>query len=371
MLLDVNKKRLIQTFTELAEISSPSWGEQKLADIIAKRLKSLGLTVTSYPCGNSVNLLATLPSDEQSFNRKAILFAAHMDTVSPCENVQPVVSANRITSDGTTVLGGDDKAAIAAFIEAISVIKEKKIPHGHLEFLFTCAEEIGLQGAKGFDVSVLKSKIGFVMDCDGDVGGVIVKAPYDYAPVTIKVKGKAAHAGMAPEKGVNAIFVLSNIIARLPNGRIDNETTFNVGKISGGTVTNIVPDTAECVLEMRSISRAKINAVFRQTKEIAATVAAEMGAKVTVSKSLAYGGFSMKEKDLPLMIADRALRRLHIEPTHKASGGGSDANVFNKAGIKCVNLACGMSNIHTTSEYLPIEQLVRAAMLAVALVVES
>lgn len=361
---DINKESLIKTFVELVEISSPSWHEKNVMDYIIKRFKNLGAVCTTHKCGESHNLLITIPGDS---DRKPILFSGHMDTVIPCEHVKAIVTASRITSDGTTVLGSDDKSAIAIFIEAIEYIKEKKIPHGDIEILLTCAEELGLKGIKGFDLGLLKSKLGFVFDSSGDIGRIIVKAPY-HSNMKIKIKGKASHAGMAPEKGINAIRVLSEIITQLPNGRIDDETTLNVGIISGGMATNIVPEEALCDLEVRSIQKQKMLTVEKNVRNTIKNICASYGAKAFIERTLEYEGFVIKETDPVARLTSEAMSRIKLKPSFVAMGGGSDTNIINSSNIRAINLSCGMQKIHSTEEFIMIKDLINGTRLAISII---
>ncbi len=360
----INTKRLIKTFVELAKIPSPSWKETAIRAYIIKSLGSLGVTTKAVPCGDSYNLLITLPGDPK---RKPVLFSAHMDTVTPCENVKPVQTAARITSDGTTILGSDDKSAIAMFLESLRYIKENRMPHGPLEFLITCAEEAGLRGMKCFNTSLLKSKYAFVFDSDGPVGKMVLQAPY-HSTMTISVTGKAAHAGMEPERGVNAITVLSHIITRLPSGRIDHETTVNVGTISGGRATNIVAEQAECVLEARSLDYRKLKTQEAIIRSAAKKTAAEHGARCAISRTLEYSGFTIKPHDKVASIAASAMKRIGIRHQFEVSGGGSDTNILNKAGISAINLSAGMQKVHTTREYIMTRDLVNGTKVVLSII---
>mgnify|MGYP003769629375 CR=1 FL=1 len=360
----VNRERLLQTFTDLVKISSPSWNEAGVIDYIVKKLKPMKIQAEKIPCGKSHNLLVRIDGEEK---RRPALFSCHTDTVVPCENVIPVVTSSRISSDGTTILGADDKAAVAAFIEAITCIHEQKRTHGPLEFLFSCAEEVGLCGIKCFDMSLLKSKIAFVFDSGGEVGKVIIKAPY-HSTIDCTVKGKSAHAGMEPEKGVSAIKVLSEIISKLPHGRIDNETTVNVGLISGGSATNIVAEEAYFKLEARSVDSKKLKSIEDDITLIIHSTVKEYNAKAVITRNLEYSGFTIKENDSILGIIHRALGKINITPQHEISGGGSDTNIINRAGIKAVNLSIGMRNVHTKKEYIMIKDLMNGARFVLALI---
>ncbi len=361
---EINRDKLVKTFVELVEIPSPSWHEKKVMDYVIKRFKALGAVCTPHRCGESHNLLIKIPGDSK---RTPILFSGHMDTVVPCDNVKAVVTDTKISSNGKTVLGSDDKAAIAIFIEAIEYIKAKKIPHGNIEILLSCAEELGLKGIKGFDLGLLKSKYGFVFDSSGDIGRIIVKAPY-HSNMKIVIKGRASHAGMAPEKGINAIRVLSEIVTLLPNGRIDDETSLNVGIISGGRATNIVPEEAFCDLEVRSIQKDKMLDVEKNAREVIKKTCAKFGAKPFIQRTLEYEGFSINETDPVAVITSEAMKKIKIKPSFVAMGGGSDTNIINSSKVKAINLSCGMQKIHSTEEFILIKDLVSGTRLAVSLI---
>lgn len=363
-MFDINRKRLVKTFVEMAKISSPSWHEQKIQNYIIKSLKPVGAAVRLYPCGESFNMLITVRGDTE---RKPVLFSAHTDTVTPCDGINPVVTGTKITSDGSTILGSDDKAAIAMFLESLRHIRESGMPHGPIEILLSCAEEVGLQGARAFDMSVLKSRRAFVFDSDGAIGKIILKAPY-HSTMKITVTGRAAHAGMEPEKGINAINVLSEIITRLPAGRIDHETTVNVGTITGGRATNIVAEEASCVLEARSIDRKKLAGCETEIRETTRATAAEFGARCAISRSLEYSGFTINPNDPIVTTAVRAMKQIGIRHHFAISGGGSDTNVFNRARIKAVNLSAGMRGVHTTGEHVMIKDLIDGTRLVLSII---
>ncbi len=361
---EINRENLIKTFVDLVEISSPSWHEKKVMDYIIKRFKKLGASCSVHKCGESNNLLIKISGDEK---RSPILFSGHMDTVIPCENVKAIVSSTKISSDGKTVLGSDDKAAIAIFIEAFEYIKKNKISHGNIEILLTCAEELGLKGIKGFDLGLLKSKFGFVFDSSGDIGRIIVKAPY-HSNMNITIKGRASHAGMAPEKGINAIRVLSEIITLLPNGRIDDETTLNVGIISGGRATNIVAEEAQCNLEVRSIQQKKMLSNEKNVREIVKKICTKYGAKASIERTLEYEGFTVNETEPVALLTAEAMRKIKLKPVFVAMGGGSDTNIINNSKIRAINLSCGMQKIHSTEEFIMIKDLINGTKLAISLI---
>lgn len=359
----INREKLIKTFVDLAEIPSPSWHEKDVMNYIIKRFSRLGAECLTYRCGESDNLLIKLRG---SLDRSTILLSGHMDTVIPCEKVKAVVTGTKITSDRTSVLGSDDKAAVAIFIEAFEYIREHNIEHGPVEILLTCAEELGLKGIKGFDLSVLKAKYGFVFDSSGNIGRVIVKAPF-HSNMDITVRGRASHAGMAPEKGINAIRVLSEVIAALPSGRIDEESTINVGIISGGMATNIVPEYAGCKLEVRSIDRKKLTAIEKQVRETAKRICAKNSARCKIERTLEYNGFKVSPDEKISQLVAAAMKRIRIKPEFVSMGGGSDTNIINSSHIRAINLSCGMEKIHSTEEYIMIKELVKGTELVLSL----
>jgi tripeptide aminopeptidase len=361
---DIRRERLIATFVDLVKIPSPSWKEIGVIEYIEKKLDMPGITCTRFPCGDSFNLLVKVDGTRAG---APVLFSCHTDTVVPCENVNPVVTPSRISSDGTTILGADDKAAVAAFLEAIFAVRESGAPHGPLEFLFSCAEELGLYGIKGFDLSAVESKYAFVFDSGGDIGRIVLKAPY-HLTYRVSVKGKPAHAGMEPEKGISAIRVLSEMISAIPHGRIDRETTVNVGTVSGGRATNIVAENAEMTLEARSISRKKLAAVDGKIAAAMKRISKKRGTKIRIAKNLEYSGFALSEKDRVVRIVSEAMKSLGITPSCEVSGGGSDTNVINRAGIRAVNVSIGMRNVHTKKEYILTKDLVNGARMVLAII---
>lgn len=360
---NINRDKLVKTFVELAEIPSPSWHEQNVMNYIIKRFSRLGAECTTYRCGESENLLIRFKGAR---GRSTVLLSGHMDTVIPCAKVRAVVTDTKISSDGTSVLGSDDKAAIAIFIEAFEYLKKHGIDHGPVEILLTCAEELGLKGIKGFDLSILKAKYGFVFDSSGKIGRVIVKAPF-HSNMDITVKGKASHAGMAPEKGINAIRVLSEIISALPSGRIDDESTINVGIVTGGMATNIVPEFAGCKLEVRSIDRKKMSAIEKQVRDTVKCICAKNRAKSKIERTLEYSGFRVSPDEKISQLVASAMKRIKIKPEFVAMGGGSDTNIINSSHIRAINLSCGMQKIHSTDEFIMIKDLVRGTELILSI----
>ena len=368
----VNKQRLVEEFLELVQIDSETKYEREIADVLKAKFEALGLHVieddTTAQTGHGAgNLICTLPATKEGVD--PIYFTSHMDTVVPGKGVKPSIQDGYIVTDGTTILGADDKAGLAAMFEAIRMLKEKQIPHGLIQFIITVGEESGLVGAKALDRSLIQAKFGYALDSDGKVGQIIVAAPTQ-AKLKVTVHGKTAHAGVAPERGVSAITIAAKAIAQMPLGRIDEETTANIGRFEGGTQTNIVCDRVDILAEARSLVPEKMEAQVAKMKEAFERVAEEMGGRADVHVEVMYPGFKFGDGDYVVEIAKRAAEKIGRPHELLRSGGGSDANVIAGFGIPTVNLAIGYEDIHTTNERMPIEELVKTTEMVIAIIEE-
>jgi tripeptide aminopeptidase len=363
----IQRDRLIATFIDLVKIPSPSWREERVIRYIENAVSALGYESVRSHCGASWNLLVRVPGNPA---RKPMIFGAHTDTVTPCDKVRPIETATKITSDGTTVLGGDDKAAIAVFIEAMRVIRERGIDVVPLEFVFTCAEEIGIKGMKGMDYSLLRAKRAFIFDCSGPIGTMIVRAPSQVV-IRAEVTGKAAHAGIEPEKGISAIDIIAEIITKLPKGRLDKESTSNVGIISGGLATNIVAEKASLDMEARSLDGKKLKNIEKKIIGIMKDTARRRGGKISVQSNLEYSSFSIRSDDPLIKTVKKACAAVRARAVLTSSGGGSDTNVLNEKGIRAINLSIGMSNVHSTREFILKKDLVKGCELVLAIAAEG
>ncbi|HBV96869.1 MAG: peptidase M20 [Peptococcaceae bacterium BICA1-7] len=366
----VNRERMVNEFLELVKIDSVSGFERKIADTLKLKLEELGMVVYEDDAGSKINtqagnLIARLPATGGS--GAPLLLCAHMDTVEPGRGVKPVLEGDLIKSSGDTVLGADDKAGIAIIFEAVRVIKENQVKHGGLEVVLTVFEEGGLLGAANIDREKIESKIGFILDSDGPPGSIVTQAPTQDR-ISITVKGKSAHAGICPEKGISAIEVAAKAIAGMKLGRIDGETTANIGVISGGKATNIVPDTVFIQGETRSLDGARVK---KQTGEIidkAREAAEQFGAQLDIKVENLYREFNIDKDERVVKIAAEAARSISLEPRLLSTGGGSDANMFNEKGISTVVLGIAMQNVHTTGEYIKIDDLVMGSKYIVEIV---
>lgn len=356
----INEERVLKEFIELVRIDSPTMHERAVADVLLRKLADLGLEVFEDNAGEALhtdtgNIIGRLAGNVNSL--PTVVFCAHMDTVEPGRGVQPVVKDGVVYSAGDTILGSDDKAGIVAILELLRVLQEQKLPHGDIEVVFTVAEEVGLKGVQNLDFGLLKAKMGFVLDCSGSAGTIITRAPAQYR-IVATVFGKAAHAGISPEEGINAILVASKAIAKMELGRIDEETTANIGIIEGGKATNIIPDMVNIEGETRSINPAKLEAQTALMCRILEETAAEHNASVRIVKEFLYPALKLTANDQVVQVAMTAARALNLEPQLVSTGGGSDANIFNDAGIPTANLGIGMCKVHSTDEYIPVRDLV-------------
>ncbi len=360
------QQNIIEYFQELVRIDSESRNERAIADKIKADLSSLGFRVEEDKCGeqtggNAGNIYAFLPGKTEL---PPILLCAHIDTVRPGNGIQPEVNNGRITSATATILGADDKSGVAEIIYGIKDLISTGYNYPPIEILFTVCEEIGLLGARYFDKSKLKSKIGYAFDSE-DIGEFMIGAPSQNT-IKVKIFGKEAHAGVEPEKGINAIRIASEAIASIPIGRIDFETTANIGIISGGTATNIVPNLVEVKGEARSHNEAKLaqvtNDIVSAFEKAAARHKLEnIEAKVEIDVKNEYKSFYMDESHQVVKVARRALQQLGIEPGFVKGGGGSDANIINAEGVAMIIAGTGMHGYHTVDENILIDDLVAGA----------
>jgi tripeptide aminopeptidase len=355
----VNEKRLVESFMQLVKIDSVSKEEKEVADFLVRELEDLGLEVRVDQAGekvgaNSGNVIALLKGNIK--NAIPVMFSAHMDTVVPGKNINPFCDGEKIVSDGKTILGADDKAAIAALLESLYIIKEENIRHGDIEIIFSICEEIGLLGAKNLDISDLKARMVFVLDSGRETEEIINTAPSQNS-LEIIIYGKAAHAGAYPEEGINAIQVAGFALSRMELGRIDEETTANIGIIFGGEATNIIPDKVTLKGEVRSRNEGKLEKYTGQLQKIVEDTAQEFNAKAEIKINREYNGYILSMNNQALKTAMKAVRDMGLTPLSYPSGGGSDANIFNKKGLPSVNLGIGMKRVHTTDEYVSLKAL--------------
>jgi tripeptide aminopeptidase len=350
---------VVALFTELAAMPSPPGEEREVADRVTEYLRGIGLNVEEDDAGQRIestagNLLCRL---EPSAEGEPLFLCAHLDTVPPEAPIEPVVDDDGIVRNaGGTILGADNKAAVAAMLEATRRMVAEGRPHAGIELLFTPKEEVGLLGAAAFDERALHAKVGYVYDQAAPIGHVILGAPYAHA-MQVRFHGRAAHSGMYPEEGRSAIAGAAKAIADLRLGRLDEETTANVGLIEGGTAANIIPEWCTFVAEARSHDERKLADVVQEMLDAITFAAGLSECEVETELKKSYRGYRFRRDDLAVRLAAEALEATGYRLHYELSGGAADANVFNERGLSCVNLANGMTDIHTADERISVADL--------------
>ena len=361
---------LLDFFLDLCAIPSPSGQERAVADRVGAYLTELGLEWDEDDAGGKLggtagNIYCRLPGGNG--RGTPIFLCAHTDTVPPEAAIDPVVEDGIVRNAAGTILGSDNKAAVVVMLEAASRILEEKRPHAGIELVFTPQEEVSLRGAAEFDHTRLVARTGFVYDQGAPIGEIVLGSPHGHI-LDFRFHGRAAHAGMVPEEGRSAIAAASRAVADFRLGRIDHETSANVGVISGGTARNVVPEWCSFEAEVRSHDEHKATELVREMLETAAFAASLAECAVESEVRPSFPGYRFRESDPPVRLAATALQRAGFEPSYALSGGGADANVFNARGLSCVNLANGMAEIHTPDEHIAVADLEAMVEVTLALV---
>lgn len=371
----INRERLAETFKFLVEIDSVSKNEKDVSLEIKKILESMGAETIVDRAGekagsNTGNLIARF---DGNIDASPLLFSAHMDTVEPGTGITAVFKDGVFTSDGTTILGADDKSAIAIYLEMMRVLQENNLPHCPIEFVFTICEEIGLLGAKNLDMSLIAAKYGYVLDTE-NMEGIVTRAPAANS-LEFKIHGREAHAGASPEKGINAILLASQAIAGLELGRIDHETTCNIGMIEGGIATNIVPNLVRVKGEARSLDSGKLNKVsnniVKSFKDVVGTYpkgSAEDLPRLELRIEKDFSSTDIPEDHPVVLLAQNAAANLGRKMAATTSGGGSDANIFFEKGIVTGVIGTGMLDIHTVRESIRLDDMVYTSELLLEII---
>jgi tripeptide aminopeptidase len=368
--LAINEQRLVGLFCDLVQIDSPSRQERNMADHLQALLEALGGTVEEDDAaaalgGNCGNLYARLPG---KLPGPPLLLSVHMDTVEPCHGKRAIVGADGIIrSGGDTILGADDLAGIAAILEAVRTADELGLPRRSLEVMLSVAEELHLTGSHHMQVERLRAKEAYVLDTSGAPGKAVLAAP-GHIWLEFLLKGKAAHAGIIPEAGISAIQAAALGIAAMPLGRIDPQTTANIGRVEGGGETNIVADTCRVTAECRSLDLGRLRAQAEAMKQAMQSGARQVGAQLTVTEKISYLPYQIGE-DSPVVRRFReACRLVGLDAKLGPTGGGSDNNVLALQGIEGIVMACGMDQVHSCQEQIRVRDLVDTARLVCALI---
>lgn len=365
---------IIDEFLQLARTESHSKDERRLADALKAKLEALGFEVAEDATGakiggNTGSLVARLAGDPA---KTAVLFSAHMDRVDNHGHINPVVdeAAGVIRSDGTSILGADDAAGAAAILDGVRRALAEKIPRGDIEVVFTVSEEIGLLGSRHLDYSRLKARAAYVVDSGGPVGTITNAAPSGYN-IDIAVRGRSAHAGLEPEKGLNALKVLATALAKTREGRLSPRSTANFAVITAGRATNIVCDLARLKGEARSTSETELQAYLKEVRAVFSGTCADMGAGLEMECAREYPAFHVGEGEMAVRLARAAMATLGLPAQVAPTGGGSDANFFNENGIPAVLLSTGYAFVHTSQEEQPIGPLVTCGRLVTEIIREA
>jgi tripeptide aminopeptidase len=363
---------VLELFLDLAAMPSPPGEERAVADRVTAELRGLGLDVDEDDAGTRIgstagNLYCRL---EPSVEGVPLFLCAHLDTVPPVGAIEPVVDDGVVRNAAGTILGADNKSAVAAMVEAARRLVQEDRPHAGVELLFTPKEEVGLKGAEAFDWTRLVAQVGYVFDQAGPIGEVILGAPHSVV-MEVTFIGQSAHAGLVPEEGRSAIAAAARAIADMRLGRLDEETTSNVGTINGGVARNIVPDRCTFSAEARSHDEAKLADVVQEMLDACSFAASLTGCEVKTEVQRGFRGYRFRRDAEPVRLAHAALQRVGHEPTYSLSGGGADANVFNMRGLACLNLANGMTEIHTPQEHIAVADLEGMVEVTLALVEEA
>jgi tripeptide aminopeptidase len=363
-------RRLTTLFCELARIPSPSSKERAAANYVLAYLRGLGLDPREDDSGPRIpgeagNIVCRLPGSQPG--GVPLMLCSHLDTVPPEGPIEPVEEDGVIRNSTGTILGADDKSAIAVMLEAARRIVEERRPHPGVELVFTVMEEVGLQGAKLLDLGSVEAKIGYVYDQAAPIGEVILGAPF-HRELFATFVGHAAHSGIAPEEGRSAVVACARAVSDFRLGRIDEETTANVGIVRGGVARNIVPGACELEAEVRSHDEKTQLDLIEEMLETITFAAEQSECRAETKVVELYRGYRFKPDDLPVALARRALASCGFEPRLGLTGGGADANVFNTGGLPCVNLSNGMAHIHSPEEEISAEDLMRMVDVTLALV---
>jgi tripeptide aminopeptidase len=360
---------VLDLFAELAAVPSPPGEERGVADLVLRYLRDCGLNPDEDGTGPSIgstmgNIYARL---EPTAAGEPLFFCAHLDTVPPTAAIDPVVTDGVVRNAAGTILGADNKAAVAAMLEGVRRVLVEGRPHAGIELLLTAKEEVGLVGAYAFDQQRLHARTGYVYDQAAPIGVVILGAPFSQS-LEVTFHGRAAHSGMHPEDGRSSIAAAARAISEMRLGRVDEDSTANVGTISGGTATNIVPEWCTFVAEARSQDERKLADLIQEMQDAITFAAGVAECDVETKARKSYRGYRFTKSDRAVALAAQALAACGHTVSYELSGGAADANVFNERGLECVNLANGMTDIHTPDEHISVADLEAMVEVTLALV---
>ncbi len=364
----INKNRLLSTFMDYVQIDSETKNEKAMGQRILKDLENLGLKTCTDQAGKNLNsnmdnIYCYIPGNN---DKETILFSAHMDTVTPGVGIVPYIDGDYVKSKGNTILGADDKAGIVAILEAIRAITENNLPHRPIEIVFSIGEEGGVNGAKQVEFSKLTAKKGIVLDSGGSPGKIVISAPGQNR-INARIIGKTSHAGGCPEEGISAVMVAAQAVSNMRLLRVDNETTANIGTFKAVGPTNIVSPLVEIEAEARSRKSDKLEFQTNHMIECLTQSCHKYGASLEYTLEQCYEAYAFDHNDEYVNMFADVCTSLGLEVMKIPSGGGSDANIYNKKGIKTIVIGCGMELVHTVNERLNINDFENAAKVVLEL----
>ena len=369
MMCDKAKNRITEQFLELTRFDSVSFHEKDVAAVLKNELGALGFELQEDAAGEQYgsqtgNIYGILHGTAP---KEPVLFSAHMDTVEPGIGKKPALRDGKITSDGTTVLGADDVCGIVEILEGIRLVLESGDAHGNVEVLFTVAEEVYGKGAKAFDYSKIRSREAYVLDMSGEPGRAARKAP-SIISFEITVTGKASHAGFAPEAGINALAAAAKAIARIPQGKVSEQTTLNIGTIRAGTADNIVPEACRCTGEVRSFDHGEALEQAQLVRETFEEEARSVGGQTDWAQQVHLEAYETPEEAPVCLGFQKACEETGLPGILTVTHGGSDNNIFALHNIEGIVLSCGMQRTHSTDEYVFTKDLKKGAQLIAAII---
>ena len=359
----IDRERLLRHFVDLLRVDSYYGNEERVVELIRPILQPAGIDFRTDDVGNLIGTWAG-----RGKMAAPIMLNAHMDTVWPTPGMNPVVRDDGVYSDGSSVLGADDKAGVAAILEAVLATHDAGIDHGPVELVFTVGEDVGHIGSKAFDAANIESRVSFVFDAGSPVGTVVTRAPGIHS-FTATFHGKAAHAGIEPELGISAIAMMAHAIDRMPLGRIDAETVANVGTVEGGQAENIVPPQACLVAQARSLDEQLLETQVAAMKAAIYDATAAFGGTVDVESTRFGHAYQLADDNPAVVRSDAAIRAAGLKPEHVPTGGGSDAHEFNAKGIASACLGVGYKDVHSVNEFMPHQALHKIAEIGAQLIV--
>ncbi|WP_053365684.1 M20/M25/M40 family metallo-hydrolase [Bacillus sp. FJAT-27245] len=369
-LIKINEHRLLESFLQMAKVNAPSGSEKPMAEYLVPKLQELGFSIQFDEAhkefgGNCGNLIAWWNGTDP--DAEPLFFSTHLDTVLPTEGLKPVIKDGIIYSDGTTILGADDRAALAAYLEGIKVIQESGIPCGPIELILTVNEQPGLVGARYLDYSLVRSKKGFIFDSTGDVGQIILQGPFS-CRIYCEIEGRSSHIGLNPEDGINAFLIAADALRDMELGKVNDQTLANIGVIKGGTMSSIIPGEVELIGEVRSFSKEALDTQLGNMKEAAEKAASKHGGRANVRFEKKYSGFRIPLEHEIAKTAIRAADQIGVKKYTTKTLGGADTNVLNENGLECLTLGNGFKNLHTFQEHISIENLMNGGRYVVTLI---